>query len=52
MLKKPNKLVAHATPSLWYIAVANNGNPLPAKDRNNVLAAIAEFAFQRYTSMM
>ena len=33
-----------------YIAVANIGNPAPAKDRTKVFAAIAELAFHRYTS--
>jgi hypothetical protein len=50
--RNPNKLVAQATPRLWNIAVANNGKPAPAKDRKNVLAAIAEFACIMYTSMM
>lgn len=34
-----------------YICVANKGNPAPNVDRHTVLAANAEAAAKRYTSM-
>jgi len=42
--KKPNKLIAQATPRFSNMAPTNNGNLAVAKTRTNVLAAIALFA--------
>lgn len=43
--------VAPGTPSLWYIAVANKGNPAPTALRTTVLIDNAEAAFIRYVSI-
>lgn len=37
--------VAPGTPSLWYIATANKGNPAPKAERTTVLIDNADAAF-------
>jgi hypothetical protein len=50
--RKPRRDDAHCVPSFSYIWVANKGNAAPKVDRTTVVAARAEAAAQRYTSMM
>jgi hypothetical protein len=49
--QKPNKLLAHGTPSLSYIGFAAKGNTAPAKLREQLAAAIALAANISYASV-
>ena len=48
--RNPNNELAHPTPNLLYIAVANNGNPAPKLDLKKSFPASTLAAFFGYAS--